>query len=43
MVVLAAIYLAVKRHDLDWRRPLRISLLVFLGWNRLWIFWSGCQ
>lgn len=43
VVVLAALSITVKRHDLEWRGLLPISLLVFLGWSGLSIFWSGYQ
>jgi exopolysaccharide production protein ExoQ len=43
LVVLAAGSLAVRRHELEWRGILPISLLVFLGWSALSIFWTDYQ
>ncbi|HEV7948133.1 MAG TPA: O-antigen ligase family protein [Glaciihabitans sp.] len=43
LVVLAAASLAVRRHELEWQGLLPISLLVFVGWSALSIFWSGYQ
>ncbi|MBC7519324.1 MAG: O-antigen ligase family protein [Microbacteriaceae bacterium] len=37
---LAALSLAVKRSDLEWRGLLPLSLLVFLGWSAVSVFWS---
>jgi exopolysaccharide production protein ExoQ len=43
LVVLAAGSLAVRRHELEWRGILPISLLVFLGWSAVSIFWTDYQ
>ncbi|MET0989551.1 MAG: O-antigen ligase family protein [Glaciihabitans sp.] len=43
LVVLSAASLAVRRRELEWRGILPISLLVFLGWSALSVFWSDYQ
>jgi exopolysaccharide production protein ExoQ len=43
LVVLAAGSLAVRRHELEWRGILPISLLVFLGWSAVSVFWTDYQ
>ena len=40
LAALAALSLAVKRSDLEWRGLLPLSLLVFLGWSAVSVFWS---
>jgi len=43
LAVLAAVSLIARRHELEWRGVLPLSLLVFLGWSALSIFWSSYQ
>jgi exopolysaccharide production protein ExoQ len=43
LVVLAAASLAVRRHELEWRGILPISLLVFIGWSAVSVFWTDYQ
>ncbi|MCU1515251.1 MAG: exopolysaccharide biosynthesis protein [Microbacteriaceae bacterium] len=43
LVVLAAISLLARRHALQWNGLLPISLLVFVGWAAISIFWSQYQ
>ncbi|WP_146134338.1 hypothetical protein [Glaciihabitans tibetensis] len=43
LVVLSAGSLAVRRHELEWRGILPISLLVFVGWSTLSVFWTDYQ
>lgn len=43
LVVLAALSITVKRKELEWRGLLPISLLIFLGWSVLSLFWSDYQ
>lgn len=40
LVVLAGAALVVRRGDLEWRGLLPISLLVFVGWSAVSVFWS---
>jgi hypothetical protein len=43
MVVLAALSLIARREELEWRGLLPVSLLVFLGWSAISLFWSSYQ
>ncbi|MBC7590209.1 MAG: O-antigen ligase family protein [Salinibacterium sp.] len=43
LVVLAALSLAVKRHELEWRGVLPLSLLFVVGWSALSLLWSEYQ
>jgi exopolysaccharide production protein ExoQ len=43
LVVLAAASLVIRGRDLEWHGILPISLLVFVGWSALSIFWSDYQ
>lgn len=40
IVVIAAVSLAARRGELEWRGILPVSLLAFLGWMTLSVFWS---
>lgn len=43
LVVLAAVSIAVRPRDLEWRGLLPISLLAFVGWSAISVFWSDYQ
>jgi len=43
LVVLAAASLIIRGRDLEWHGILPISLLIFVGWSALSIFWSDYQ
>ena len=43
LVVLAALSIAVKREELEWRGVLPLSLLFFVGWSALSLLWSEYQ
>ncbi|MCU1424417.1 MAG: exopolysaccharide biosynthesis protein [Microbacteriaceae bacterium] len=43
LVVLAALSLVARRESIDWHGLLPISLLAFIGWLGLSIFWSQYQ
>jgi len=43
LAVLAAAALAARRDSLEWRGILPLSLLFFIGWSALSIFWSQYQ
>lgn len=43
LVVFAALSITVKRHELEWRGLLPLSLLFFVGWSTLSMLWSGYQ
>jgi exopolysaccharide production protein ExoQ len=40
IVVLAAVSLAARRGEIEWRGILPVSLLAFVGWMTLSVFWS---
>jgi len=42
-VILAAVSLAIRREELEWRGLLPISLLAFIGWSALSVFWTDYQ
>jgi exopolysaccharide production protein ExoQ len=43
LVVLAAASLVIRGRDLEWHGILPISLLIFVGWSAISIFWSDYQ
>lgn len=43
LVVLATLSLVARRHDIEWHGLLPISLLVFVGWAAISVFWSQYQ
>ena len=43
LVLLSAASLAVRRHELEWRGLLPISLLIFIGWSAISVFWTDYQ
>ena len=43
LVVLAAVSLLAQRHRIEWQGLLPISLLVFVGWASISVFWSQYQ
>ena len=43
LVVLSAASLAVRRDELEWRGLLPISMLIFVGWSALSVFWTEYQ
>jgi exopolysaccharide production protein ExoQ len=43
LVALSAASLTVRRRELEWRGILPISLLAFLGWSAISVFWADYQ
>ena len=43
LVVFAGLSLLARRHNIEWQGLLPISLLVFVGWSTVSVFWSQYQ
>ncbi len=43
LVLLSTLSLLARRHQIDWHGPLPLSVLIFVGWASISIFWSQYQ